>query len=63
VIRVGIMAIAARIVIAINMYALVLGKEASGRSALAVGALFSFMCWALAYGLLCIAFSVVLPSR
>jgi hypothetical protein len=61
VVRVGIMAIVAGIILAINMYALVLGKDAAGPSALAVGALFSFMCWALAYGLLCIAFSVVLP--
>jgi hypothetical protein len=59
VVRVGIIAIVTGIILAINMYALVLGKDATE---LTVGALFSIMCWALAYGLLCIAFSVVLPS-
>lgn len=62
VLKVGIMALVIGVILAINMYALLLGKEAPGASGLAIALLFSYMCWAIAYGLLCIAFSVVLPS-
>jgi hypothetical protein len=62
VVKVGAVALVAGVVLALILYALVAGKITTVIAQNIATGLFSLISWALAYGLLCIVFALVLPS-
>jgi hypothetical protein len=62
VVKVGAVALVSGVVLALLLYALVAGKITTPIAASIATGLFSLISWALAYGLLCIVFALVLPS-
>lgn len=61
-VKVGALALVAGVVLALLLYALVGGKITSPAAVSIATGLFSLTSWALAYGLLCIVFALVIPS-
>jgi hypothetical protein len=62
VVKVGAVALVAGVVLALLLYALVAGKITTPIAVSVATGLFSLISWALAYGLLCIVFALVLPQ-
>jgi hypothetical protein len=61
VVKVGALSLVAGVVLALILYSLVAGKITTSMSQSLATGLFSLISWALAYGLLCIVFALVLP--
>ena len=61
VVKVGAVALVTGVVLALILYALVAGKITTKTAQNLATGLFSLISWALAYGLLCIVFALVLP--
>lgn len=61
VVKVGAVALVAGVVLALLLYSLVAGKITTPIATSIATGLFSLISWALAYGLLCIVFALVLP--
>jgi hypothetical protein len=61
VVKVGAVALVTGVVLALILYALVAGKITTITAQNLATGLFSLISWALAYGLLCIVFALVLP--
>jgi hypothetical protein len=61
VVKVGAVALVAGVVLALLLYALVAGKITTPTAVSVATGMFSLTSWALAYGLLCIVFTLVLP--
>lgn len=62
VVKVGALALVAGVVLALLLYSLVAGKITTRAAVAFATGLFSLISWALAYGLLCIVFAIVLPT-
>lgn len=60
-VKVGAVALVAGVVLALLLYALVAGKITTPTAVSISTGMFSLTSWALAYGLLCIVFTLVLP--
>jgi hypothetical protein len=62
VVKVGVLALVAGVVVGLLLYALVAGRITTRPAVAVATGLFSLIAWALAYGLLCIVFALVLPT-
>jgi hypothetical protein len=62
VVKVGVLALVVGVVVGLLLYALVAGRITTRPAVAVATGLFSLIAWALAYGLLCIVFALVLPT-
>ena len=62
VVQVGSLSLVGGVILGLLLYALVAGRITTVRAQNASTLLFSLIAWALAYGLLCVAFALVLPT-
>jgi hypothetical protein len=60
--KVGALALVVGLMLGLLLYSLVAGKITTLRSIAVATGLYSLTAWALAYGLLCVAFTLVVPS-